>query len=418
MDHNSYPMKKLGYDSKDYQRAKPNSCDYYVKYFLLCTSIIQLLIILGLVLFMVYGNNQRSQQSRLETSRNQSVKFIGDINELHTNLSSQSKELKTCHSTVSNLTIHLIRLTNSLRVCIKKNTTKPQPRGPLPYDNNLQTPFEKFRFCTMLQQNYSTAQMQIVTLKADNELHQAKHILEVTKLNSQKAELLRQLADQRGNCTSMNKDFKKMMDETSTVYEAGFREVVAKVGGRYDPNLSRQLEQMRANCTALTSNFRTQLQQRIDSFVATFKHIWQSNNEQSSRISNLEKMNEECQREAAVQLHQFKRKESQLQTEKESYLEEKVQLLQERNLLRSQLAAKSHQSNFFLNPGSSNTRSTSCQSEYESAISQFWLLQKEKIALEDHKIRLEQQLATLKQQLGDCYNLAELQKRLGCRMTG
>eukprot|EP00061_Rhincodon_typus_P005370 g24798.t1 len=196
-------------------------------------------------------------------------------------------------------------------------------------------------------------------MKADIELQQAKHNLEVTKLKSQNLELLRQLTDQKGNCTAMSKDFKTMMEETTMVYAEGFRKVVEKIGGHYDPN---KLEQMRANCTPLTSNFQRQLQQRIDNFVANFKHIWQSNNEQSSRISNLEKKNEECQQEAAAQLHQFKTKESQMQGEKEKYLAEKVKLLEERNRLKTQLAV--FNTNFLLNPGSSSTKPMPCQNEF------------------------------------------------------
>ncbi|XP_048416152.1 plasmalemma vesicle associated protein b [Stegostoma tigrinum] len=416
MDHNSYPMKKLGYDSRDYQKSKSSSCDYYVKYFLLCTSIIQLLIILGLVLFMVYGNNQKTQQSRLETSRNQSVKFIGDINDLHTKINRQDKEIKRCYSMFSNATSDLMKINATLMACSQKNNTKQQPGLlPGPYHPFLANPFDMWRTYKVLKINYSIIQTQLEKMKADCELQQAKHNLEMTKLNSQISKLSRQLTDQRGNCTAISKDFKKMVEETRMVYAEGFRKIVEKVVEHYDPNLSRQLEQMTANCTPLASNFQMQLQQRIDNFVTNFKHIWQNNNVQSSRISNLEKKNEECQQEAAAQLYQFKTKESQMQREKENYLEEKVKFLEELNQLKIQLAAVN--TNFLLNPGSSSTKPISCQNELTSIANELWSLRKEKSTLEYYKTDLEDKLATLKKQLEICY-LSEQQARLGCRMAG
>ncbi|XP_067872115.1 plasmalemma vesicle associated protein b [Heterodontus francisci] len=432
MDHNSYPMSKLGYDSRDYERAKSNSCGSYVKYFLLFTSIIQLLIILGLVLFMTYGNNQSSQQSHLESTQNQSVKFINDINKLHMILGSQNKELKNCKYRSGNLTAQLVKVSKNLQTCITQKNASPNItnllRGfqPFPYseDAKLNRQLEILRSCPNLQTNYSSIQRQLADIKAENELQQAKHTLEETKLNSQKIALFKQLEDLRGNCTSMGRDFQKMMDNTKANYETGFRQVMEKIG-HYDHNLRGRLEQIRANCTPFSSNFQRQIQQKVDHFDTVIKGMWQNNNEQTSRIGTLEKMNEECKQEAAAQSYQFKIKESEMQEHKEKYLAEKVQLLEERNKLRNQLSAKNQQPGFFLNTGPIKTPPGSCQSEIEAAISalnNIQILQRDKKLLQDRKVELEQQLDRLRKQLedrtGSCYNLLEEQKRLGCSISG
>lgn len=63
MEKSSYTMAKFGLEAKE---AMPKrDCGFYVKYIFLFTSLIQFLIILGLVLFMVYGNAQAGTDTHL-----------------------------------------------------------------------------------------------------------------------------------------------------------------------------------------------------------------------------------------------------------------------------------------------------------------------------------------------------------------
>ncbi|NWU95668.1 PLVAP protein, partial [Upupa epops] len=63
MEKSGYTVAKFGLESKE---AMPKrDCSFYVKYIFLFTSLIQFLIILGLVLFMVYGNAQAGTDSHL-----------------------------------------------------------------------------------------------------------------------------------------------------------------------------------------------------------------------------------------------------------------------------------------------------------------------------------------------------------------
>ncbi|KAG8454893.1 hypothetical protein GDO86_001209 [Hymenochirus boettgeri] len=59
-------MAKFGLESKDILRSNQKSCWYYFKYFFLFTSLIQFLIILGLVLFMVYDRSSEATEERLK----------------------------------------------------------------------------------------------------------------------------------------------------------------------------------------------------------------------------------------------------------------------------------------------------------------------------------------------------------------
>ncbi|KAM6113507.1 plasmalemma vesicle-associated protein [Phoenicopterus ruber ruber] len=63
MEKSSYAMAKFGLEAKEVMPKR--DCGFYVKYIFLFISLIQFLIILGLVLFMVYGNAQAGTDTHL-----------------------------------------------------------------------------------------------------------------------------------------------------------------------------------------------------------------------------------------------------------------------------------------------------------------------------------------------------------------
>ncbi|XP_072100684.1 uncharacterized protein [Mobula birostris] len=124
MDHNSRPKKKLGYNTKDYNTIKPNNCSSHFRYCLLFTSLIQMLIILGLVLFMTYGNTYSSHQSHLETSQNQSVQLIREVQSQKGAVKSLTKNLTSCNFKNGNLTEQLKIMNKTIKRWIsQKNYT-------------------------------------------------------------------------------------------------------------------------------------------------------------------------------------------------------------------------------------------------------------------------------------------------------
>ncbi|XP_067589263.1 plasmalemma vesicle-associated protein [Pseudorca crassidens] len=64
-----------------YSRAggSPRGCWYYLRYFFLFVSLIQFLIILGLVLFMVYGNAHVSTESNLQATERRADGLYGQV---------------------------------------------------------------------------------------------------------------------------------------------------------------------------------------------------------------------------------------------------------------------------------------------------------------------------------------------------
>lgn len=78
-----------------YSRAggSPRDCWYYLRYFFLFVSLIQFLIILGLVLFMVYGNVHVSTESNLQATERRAESLYSQVVGLSTSQANLSKQL-------------------------------------------------------------------------------------------------------------------------------------------------------------------------------------------------------------------------------------------------------------------------------------------------------------------------------------
>ncbi|XP_072457421.1 plasmalemma vesicle-associated protein isoform X2 [Notamacropus eugenii] len=88
MDRNSYSRTGLHVSSSNHR-----GCWYYLKYFFLFVSLIQFLIILGLVLFMVYGNAHAGTEAHLQVTEKRADSLSGQLMSLGALNVNLSKEL-------------------------------------------------------------------------------------------------------------------------------------------------------------------------------------------------------------------------------------------------------------------------------------------------------------------------------------
>ncbi|XP_036749234.2 plasmalemma vesicle-associated protein [Manis pentadactyla] len=109
-----------------YSRAgvSPRGCWYYLRYFFLFVSLIQLLIILGLVLFMVYGNVHVGTESNLQATERRADGLYGQVMGLLASQANLSKELNITARTKESLMQMLLntrreqdRINASFRQC-------------------------------------------------------------------------------------------------------------------------------------------------------------------------------------------------------------------------------------------------------------------------------------------------------------
>ncbi|XP_032171042.1 plasmalemma vesicle-associated protein isoform X2 [Mustela erminea] len=109
-----------------YSRAggSPRDCWYYLRYFFLFVSLIQFLIILGLVLFMVYGNVHVSTESNLQATERRAESLYNQVVGLTASQANLSKDLNLtsrAKETISQMLLgarrDLDRINASFRQC-------------------------------------------------------------------------------------------------------------------------------------------------------------------------------------------------------------------------------------------------------------------------------------------------------------
>ncbi|XP_066126327.1 plasmalemma vesicle-associated protein [Saccopteryx bilineata] len=104
--------------------GSPHGCWYYLRYFFLFVSLIQFLIILGLVLFMVYGNVHVSTESNLKATERRAESLYSQVTGLTASQANLSKELNltarakdTIMQMLLNVRRDLDRINASFRQC-------------------------------------------------------------------------------------------------------------------------------------------------------------------------------------------------------------------------------------------------------------------------------------------------------------
>ncbi|XP_047387443.1 plasmalemma vesicle-associated protein [Sciurus carolinensis] len=115
-----------------YSRAgdSPRGCWYYLRYFFLFVSLIQFLVILGLVLFMVYGNVHVGTEANLQATERRAQGLYSQVVGLSASQANLSKELNITTRTKDNIMQMLLsarrdldRINASFRQCHSERVT-------------------------------------------------------------------------------------------------------------------------------------------------------------------------------------------------------------------------------------------------------------------------------------------------------
>lgn len=117
MEKNPYTMAKLGLTAKENLRPKHNCC-YYTRYFFLFLSLIQFLIILGLVLFMVYGNTQAGTEKHIQELESRVQERNAKVEGLEKKTGDLSRQLNASTGESRMLRQQLGKLNVSVKTCL------------------------------------------------------------------------------------------------------------------------------------------------------------------------------------------------------------------------------------------------------------------------------------------------------------
>ncbi|KAM3939377.1 uncharacterized protein RB166_020574 [Leptodactylus fuscus] len=233
MDPN-YAMAKFGLESKNMLKSKHRGCWYYTKYFFFFLSIIQFLIILGLVLFMLYGNAHFGTEQRLLSVENRLKNQSIDYLTLTANYSNLRSKCTITEKQTTNCTAMLATAKRQLQ--IMPNRTLPGRQVmPLPPSQevcrNYQVALDKLNTTyiietlqlryeiSMLQRNYERLkencdQANNSIAKRVNELASKKEMYQNTK-----EDLEKQVGELKTLCTSINNKFAQELENMRIRFE-------------------------------------------------------------------------------------------------------------------------------------------------------------------------------------------------------
>ncbi|NXI58814.1 PLVAP protein, partial [Chloroceryle aenea] len=131
MEKSSYTMAKFGLEAKEVMPKR--DCGFYVKYIFLFTSLIQFLIILGLVLFMVYGNAQAGTDTHLRLLEEQLQDRYNKIITLSGRNMNLTRTLNTTLKEKQGLQILVQKVQRDLDKCNSTQGLNPIPKvSPTP----------------------------------------------------------------------------------------------------------------------------------------------------------------------------------------------------------------------------------------------------------------------------------------------
>ncbi|XP_058019280.1 plasmalemma vesicle-associated protein isoform X2 [Ahaetulla prasina] len=121
MEKNAYTMATLGLNAKDGLQPK-RDCGFYMKYFFLFLSLIQFLIILGLVLFMIYSNPREATEKHLKGLTNQLQESEKKIKALNEEIGKFKRQLNATEKEARLVQTQMLRLNTTLRFCNNEKT--------------------------------------------------------------------------------------------------------------------------------------------------------------------------------------------------------------------------------------------------------------------------------------------------------
>lgn len=363
MYSSSYSRAKFGLDAREpLHRSKGKSCGYYMRIIFFFSSLIQSLIIVSLVLFLIYGQPEKSAEEKrvkeLETSFNRlsenNIQLRKEKDELGTQLGARVAEkdalLKEMAKlkTDANTTQHEMK--NKLSTCesskattmrmLAQRTSTPIHPPPMFTTNSelkaLQSLNAQQRaMISLINSNFSQT-VQYLSLERDNALKDRDRITEdAISLRRENSIMKEQLNVYTKKC---KEDFAHSLDGIQTVT----RDFLNRINTLFPHQLTfhltcdrqqEEMEKIRNSCSNLSRDVENKFQLYLDNVGNKVAAI----QAQSSRLevvnAHLDSEARQCERSRSEAVSQAA---SQLELKQKTHDDQVEKLLMEQNRLREQ----------------------------------------------------------------------------------
>lgn len=363
MYSSTYARTKFGLDAREpLHRSKGKSCGYYMRIIFFFSSLIQSLIIISLVLFLIYGQPEKSAEEKrvkeLEMSFNRlsenNIQLRKEKGELGAQLGARKAEndallkemekLKTdSNTTVQGLTVKLTICESAkaatVRMLSQRASTPIQPPPMFTTNNELKAlqslNAQQRAMITLINSNFSQT-VQYLSHERDNALKDRDKVTEdVISLRRENTILKEQITTYTRKC---KEDFARSLDGIQTVT----RDFLNRINTLFPHQLTfhltcdrqqQEMEKIRNSCTNLSRDVENKFQLYLNSvgnkvaeIQAQSSHLEVLNTHLNSEAKQCERSRSEAAALAARQL-ELKQKSHDDQVEK---------LLMEQNRLREQ----------------------------------------------------------------------------------
>ncbi|XP_020033839.1 plasmalemma vesicle-associated protein-like [Castor canadensis] len=364
---------RLAMERGPYARAgAARGCWFYLRYFFLFASLIQLLVIMGLVLFMVYGNVHLSTESNLRATERRTDELYGQVQQLSAAQSNLTKQLNltaTAKDAIMQLLLgarrDLERINASFRQCQADRVTYFTYQQYIAAiilsekqcQDNLK---ESNRSCEALilklGEKSKTLELELVKEKAmcaqdKDGLGTAKRMAEgqlaecikVQELLRQEQQLgQQQLQKVQALCLQLDKD-KFEADLRSLWRDSIIPRSLDSLGFGYHP-LGSELSSIRRSCDLMPSLMASKVEELVRSLRSGVERVARENTDLQRQKLEVERGLRASEEAKAKAEKEAQAREAKLQAEcarqTQLALEEKAALRRERDSLAKELEGK------------------------------------------------------------------------------
>ncbi|XP_067086815.1 plasmalemma vesicle associated protein b [Osmerus mordax] len=366
MYNTSYSRAKFGLEARDIHKPKGKSCGYYMRIVFLFSSLIQSLIIVSLVLFLVYGQPEKSAEEKqvkeLELSFNRlsenHIQLRKEKGELSGALGARTGEkaalekevlrLKTAaNATITSTKVLQTRLSQceTLKLAMTRSAptqcaTPPVQRPPVSTHNaELKTLQAKYAqqeaIHNLLKANFTQTVLLITTQRDSAIKERNAHHLENIALKKENADLKAELTTYTRKC---KQDFSKSLEGIQTV-TSGF---LSRINTLFPHSMTfhltcekqqEQVEKIRSSCTNLSKEVEDKFQRYLNNVGDKVADIQLQSSRLEVQNSDLKQQLAQCQSDYSHTTDESRRRQQDNQQAHDKQVEA---LLLEQNRLREE----------------------------------------------------------------------------------
>ncbi|XP_037325505.2 plasmalemma vesicle associated protein b [Pungitius pungitius] len=345
MHNSSYSRAKFGLEAREYKhKPKGKSCGYYMRIVFFFSSLIQSLIIVSLVLFLIYGQPEKSAEEKMVEELELNFNRISDNNvqlrkekgELGAQLGARTAEkaaletelakLRTSYNLSENALKDMKASRRILPAAPVQRTTNQCPSCPISINiadhKRLQNTYEQLREDLKNTNRNFSQTMQSLNKERDAAVRDAdtqRH--EATRLRGESSKLQEQLTTYTKKC---KEDFAQSLDGIETVTS----EFLKKIENFFPHQLTfhltcesqnAEMEKIKNSCTNLSKDVEKRFQLYLNAVGDRVAAI-------QSESSELQVRSSHCQRDHSRAVEKLREMQTTHDAKVEKLLKEQMEL--------------------------------------------------------------------------------------------